>query len=169
MLWANKAAQIVGVKVHPYSMVGNTIPQGAANHMTLVKAFATGIEILISWSFLQWYQERMAANFTFEPCNSWSSNQEIFAVQMSPWSLDQLLIRTLITWFHFDPSRKCFTRWLPSVPLYGLYIPYFWLLWFWMTRSPTSSRGHVHNSVIMWHWVWNICSPVSLLSTWSEL
>jgi len=35
----------------------------------------------------------------------WSVN---ISCSESSWSLDQLLKRTLIPWFHFDPGRKCF-------------------------------------------------------------
>jgi len=35
----------------------------------------------------------------------------ILVTQNSSWSLDWLLKRTLIAWFHFDPGCKCFYRW----------------------------------------------------------
>ena len=80
MLRATEAAQIVGIKVHTYSMVGNTIPQGAVNYMTLDKAFATG-KLLID-HFLNGTKNAWLPISPLNHCKS--SNQEIFAVQMSP-------------------------------------------------------------------------------------
>ena len=43
-----------------------------------------------------------------------------FAVQRSPWSIDQPSKRALITWFNFDPGYKLFnTRHIGDYPLGG--------------------------------------------------
>ena len=53
----------------------------------------------------------------------------ILVAQNSSWSLDRLLKRTLITWFHFDPGRKRFYwRRLCDYPL--------WLSSFTISLSP---------------------------------
>ena len=53
-------------------------------------------------------QERCQASLVSEKM-SWYYN--VLVPQSSTSSLDQLLKRMLIAWFHFDPSPKCFNRW----------------------------------------------------------
>ena len=99
-------------------------PQGVVTYTSPVEAFATGIKnldrrksSLIAWSLRSEALERLILR-EFKGQNVATPakylrkcvDRLILVAQNLSWSLDRLLKRTLIAWFHFDPGRKRFYR-----------------------------------------------------------
>ena len=103
-----------------------TLPlhQGVVTYMSPVEASATRIKNLDQWksSLIAWLLHSEALDClilrefkgqniampaeNLRKCIDWL----ILVTQNSSRSLDRLLKRMLITWFHFDPGHKCFYR-----------------------------------------------------------
>jgi len=122
-----------------------TIPlfQGVVTYMSPVEAFATGIKNFDHWksSLIAWLLRSEALDHLilqeFKGQNVATPakylrkcvDRLILVAQNSSWSLDRLLKRTLITWFHFDPGRKRFyRRRLCDYPLISTPISTIWAL-----------------------------------------
>jgi len=93
--------------------------------MSPVEAFAPGIKNLDRWklSLIAWSLLRSKAldhlilrEFKGQNVATPAKylrkcvDRLILVTQNSSWSLDRLLKRTLIAWFHFDPGRRHFYR-----------------------------------------------------------
>ena len=98
--------------------------QGVVTYTLPVETFATGIKnfdrwksSLIAWSLRSEALDRLSLR-EFKGQNVATPakylkcvDHLILVAQNSSWSLDRLLKRTLITWFHFNPGCKHFYRW----------------------------------------------------------
>jgi len=98
--------------------------QGVVTYTSPVEAFAIGVKnldrrksSLIAWSLRSKTLDRLILR-EFKGQNVATPakylrkcvDRLILVAQNSSWSLDRLLKRTLIAWFHFDPGRKRFYR-----------------------------------------------------------
>ena len=98
--------------------------QGVVTYMSPVEAFATGIKNFDQWksSLIAWLlrsealdhlilQEFKGQNVATPAKYLRKCVDRLILVAQNPsWSLDRLLKRMLIAWFHFDPGRKHFYR-----------------------------------------------------------
>ena len=128
----NKALECISFLEKWCILRTHLLHQGVVTYTSPVEAFATGIKNLDRWksSLIAWslhfkaldrliLREFKGQNVATPAKYLKCVDHLILVAQNSSWSLDRLLKRTLITWFHFDPGRKRFyRRCLCDYPLY---------------------------------------------------
>jgi len=123
--WRNRFHDVIGHHWSgQHSYLGNSNVHGVVTYASPVEAFATGIKnlhlgksSLIAWSLhSEALDHLMLREFKGQNVATPAKyvrkciDQLILVAQNLSWSLDRLLKRMLIAWFHFDPGCKCFYR-----------------------------------------------------------